>query len=171
MHLPHRPITNVQTDRQMCRWTESQMTQAICYSYLLSTGMQSRCTMNMKFILVLTIQSKCILVSYYTKTFTSVSDSLIDNKMHHNLHMTSAVYLHDKLVCTGDQRESVAMIERLWDVLAECVASTTRWDAPTTAIIRIWPEKITDWTLIRATHMILIAHSGRLVWVSEWAEV
>lgn len=43
--------------------------------------------------------------------------------------------VHDELVCSCDQGETVVVVECFGDVLAERVASTTRRNAPSTAVI------------------------------------
>ena len=40
--------------------------------------------------------------------------------------LIQTTHLHDELVCTGDECQSVAVIERLRDVLTERVAGATR---------------------------------------------
>lgn len=53
--------------------------------------------------------------------------------------VTPIVSLHDELMCARDESKSVGVIERLRDVLAERVASTSWRNAPTSTVIGIWP--------------------------------
>ena len=62
---------------------------------------------------------------------------------------TEARTLHDQLMGAGDQGEAVIVVEGLADVLAERVASTTRRDAPATAIVWIRPKQVAHRSLVR----------------------
>jgi len=50
------------------------------------------------------------------------------------------VTFHNQLMCSGDQRQSIVVIECFRDVLSECVASTSGTNSPSTAVVRITPE-------------------------------
>ena len=63
--------------------------------------------------------------------------------------MAPVVSFHDELVSSRDQRESVRVVEGLRDVLAEGVAGTARGNAPATPVVRVGPEEVTHWTLVR----------------------
>lgn len=56
-------------------------------------------------------------------------------------------YLHNQLVGTGHQCEAVGVVESLRNVLTECVAGSSRRDAPATAVIRVRPQQVTHGTL------------------------
>jgi hypothetical protein len=57
--------------------------------------------------------------------------------------LTPIVSVHDKLMCSCDQRQTVVVVECFGDILAECVACSTRTDSPSTSIIGVAPEEIT----------------------------
>jgi len=63
--------------------------------------------------------------------------------------MRPVVAIHDKLMCSRHKLEPISLVELLCNILSEWVASTSWWNAPTEPVIRIWPEKITDWTFVR----------------------
>jgi hypothetical protein len=50
---------------------------------------------------------------------------------------------------TGDAYEAVGVVELFRNILSERVASTSRRDTPTTSIIRIRPEEITNRSFVR----------------------
>ena len=50
------------------------------------------------------------------------------------------VYLHDKLMCSGHESESIAVIEGFGDVLPEGVAGTSRRYTPASSVIGVWPQ-------------------------------
>jgi len=58
------------------------------------------------------------------------------------------IALHHELMSTCNKRETVVMVERLRDVLAEGVASTTGRDSPAAAVIGVGPEQVTHGTLV-----------------------
>ena len=64
--------------------------------------------------------------------------------------MSPVVSIHDKLMSTCDSHQVIGVIELFGDVLAERVASTSWRDTPTTSVIRVRPEEITDGTLVRS---------------------
>ena len=53
--------------------------------------------------------------------------------------MCPVVAVHNKLMCAGYASQIIGVIELLGDVLTEAIASTTRRDAPTAALIWIRP--------------------------------
>lgn len=67
---------------------------------------------------------------------------------HYILVVTPIVALHDQLMGSGDQREAVAVIEGLRDVLTKGVASTSGRDTPATTVIRIRPQQIAHGALM-----------------------
>lgn len=69
----------------------------------------------------------------------------------HDITLVSPVVsIHDKLMSTCDSHQVIGVIELFGDVLAERVASTSWRDTPTTSVIRVRPEEITDGTLVRS---------------------
>lgn len=62
--------------------------------------------------------------------------------------VSPVVPIHDQLMCTGNARQVVRVVELLRDVLTEAVASTARGNAPTASVIGVGPEEITDWALV-----------------------
>lgn len=48
-----------------------------------------------------------------------------------------------------NQSQAVVVVERLRNVLSECVSCTTRRDAPAAAVVWITPQKITHGPLVR----------------------
>ena len=62
---------------------------------------------------------------------------------------TQQTHLHDKLVCTADQFELVGVVERLRNILAERVSRATRRYAPASSIVRVRPQQVAHWTLVR----------------------
>jgi len=58
------------------------------------------------------------------------------------------VPIHYQLVSSCNSGESIGMIELLRDVLTKTVTSTSWGDTPSTAIVGIGPEKITNWSLV-----------------------
>jgi len=63
--------------------------------------------------------------------------------------MAPIIALHDKLVRTRDEFQTICMVELLRNVLAKSVASSSRRDAPTTSVIWIRPEEVTHWSFMR----------------------
>lgn len=59
------------------------------------------------------------------------------------------VAIHDKLMSTGDERQAVVVVEGLADVLAKGVASATRGNAPSAAVVGVGPEQIAHRALVR----------------------
>ena len=55
-------------------------------------------------------------------------------------------------MCSGNKLEIVGVIELLRDVLSKTVASTSRGNTPTTSVIRVRPQKITDGTFVGYFH-------------------
>ena len=77
--------------------------------------------------------------------------------------------LRKKPVCSAKNYKHKRK-EGIWGLyyLTECISSTPRWDAPTTAIIRVRPQKITHGTLmgnflnmIKITNVIKGFNGGR----------
>jgi hypothetical protein len=62
--------------------------------------------------------------------------------------MTPVVSIHDQLMCPTDEIQSVCLIELFTNVLAERIACSSWRDAPTHAVIRVRPQKVTDWSFV-----------------------
>lgn len=62
--------------------------------------------------------------------------------------LTPVVALHDQLMGSGDQRQTVVVVESLADVLAESVTSTSGTDSPTASVIGITPKQIAHGSLV-----------------------
>ena len=68
----------------------------------------------------------------------------------HNVPLVRPVVsIHDQLMRSRDPCQAIRVVELLRDVLAETVTSASRTDAPTTSVIRVRPQEITDWSLVR----------------------
>ena len=52
------------------------------------------------------------------------------------------VTLHYQLMGSGDQRQTIVMVESLRDVLSESVTGTTGRNAPSTTVVRVRPQEI-----------------------------
>lgn len=52
------------------------------------------------------------------------------------------VTLHDQLMCSCDQLQSVVVVECFGDVLAERVTGTTRRNSPASSFVRVRPKKV-----------------------------
>jgi len=59
----------------------------------------------------------------------------------------NCLYLHDQLVCSWHKFHTIAVIKRLRYVLAKSVTGTSWRNAPSTTIIRVWPQQVAHWTL------------------------
>jgi hypothetical protein len=59
------------------------------------------------------------------------------------------VALHDELVGTRDEGETVGVVKLLSDILTKGVSSSTRRDTPATSVVRIGPEEVAHGTLVR----------------------
>jgi len=64
------------------------------------------------------------------------------------LFMAPIIAFHYKLMCTGDQSQTVNVVEMLRDVLAEGVASTSRRWSESNSVVRIRPQQITHGTVV-----------------------
>lgn len=62
--------------------------------------------------------------------------------------LTPVVALHNQLMGSGDQCQTVVVVESLTDVLAESVTSTSGTDSPTASVIRITPKQIAHGSLM-----------------------
>lgn len=62
------------------------------------------------------------------------------------------VTIHHQLMSSGDQFQIVRVIELLRNILSKRVAGTSGRDTPTTSVIRIGPQKITDRTFVGNLH-------------------
>ena len=58
------------------------------------------------------------------------------------------VSVHDKLMRTCDSSQAVRVVELLRDVLSEGVTSASGRDTPTTTVIGVRPEQVTDGALV-----------------------
>lgn len=56
--------------------------------------------------------------------------------------LAPVVSLHDQLMGSGDQCQTVVVVESLTDVLAESVTSTSGTDSPTASVVGITPKQI-----------------------------
>lgn len=61
---------------------------------------------------------------------------------HHISVLAPIVSLHDQLMCSGHQCETVVMIECFRDILTKGVTCTSWTDTPSASVIRITPEEI-----------------------------
>ena len=68
---------------------------------------------------------------------------------HHIAVVTPVVALHDELMRPGYEGESVGVVERLGDVLAESVARSTGGDAPAATVIGVRPQQVAHGSLVR----------------------
>ena len=68
---------------------------------------------------------------------------------HHISILAPIVALHDELMRSRDQCQAIIVVERLADVLTKSLASASWTDAPATSIVRITPQQITHWPLVR----------------------
>ena len=58
-------------------------------------------------------------------------------------------YLHNQLMCTGDQRKAVVVVEVFRNVLTKSIAGASRRDSPARSVVWIGPEQITHGTFMR----------------------
>lgn len=75
--------------------------------------------------------------------------------------MRPVVTIHNELMGTSYSCEAIGVIELLGNVLAERVASTARADAPAASVIRVGPEKVTDWAFM--WHFLLSFELSNLI--------
>lgn len=78
------------------------------------------------------------------------------------------VALHNQLMCSRNERDSIVVVEGFGDVLSEGVARTTGRDAPSAAVIGVRPEEITHWAFVRdlldpvkSTNVVQGVYAGR----------
>ncbi|KAH3685326.1 hypothetical protein WICPIJ_003678 [Wickerhamomyces pijperi] len=62
--------------------------------------------------------------------------------------MGPGVTLHDQLMGSGNERETVRMVELLRDILTEGETGTTWRDTPATSVVRIGPQQVTHWAFV-----------------------
>jgi len=62
--------------------------------------------------------------------------------------VSPVVPVHDKLMRTCDSSQAVRVVELLRDVLSEGVTSASGRDTPTTTVIGVRPEQVTDGALV-----------------------
>ena len=62
--------------------------------------------------------------------------------------MGPIISTHYKLMGASDPRQVVAVIELFRNILSEGVPGTSRGDTPTTSVVRVRPEEITDGTFV-----------------------
>lgn len=55
--------------------------------------------------------------------------------------------LHDKLMGSGDQGKSIAVVEGFRYVLSKGVSSSSGGDAPATSVVRVGPQQVAHWAL------------------------
>mmetsp|Transcript_51215 Transcript_51215/g.100590 ORF Transcript_51215/g.100590 Transcript_51215/m.100590 type:complete len:356 (+) Transcript_51215:249-1316(+) len=65
------------------------------------------------------------------------------------LIMTPIVSIHDKLVCSCDEFQSVPVVELLRNVLPECVPSASGGYAPPLPVVWVRPKKVTHRSFVR----------------------
>jgi len=71
--------------------------------------------------------------------------------------MTPVVALHDKLMSSRNQCQSIIVVELLTYILAEGISSSARTDTPSRSIVGIGPEKVTHGALMRhLLHTVLV---------------
>ena len=78
------------------------------------------------------------------------------------------VPLHDQLVSSGHQGQSVAVVECLRDVLTEGVASTSWADTPTASVIRVRPKKVANRSKQIALAELLSEENPYPSWGVSW---
>jgi hypothetical protein len=68
----------------------------------------------------------------------------------HNVPILRPVItLHDQLMSSRNQRQPIVVVERLGDVLAKCVPSSSRGDPPSASVVGVGPEEIAHGALVR----------------------
>ena len=55
--------------------------------------------------------------------------------------------LHDKLMGSGDQGKSIAMVESFRYVLSKGVSSSSGGYAPATSVVGVGPQQVAHWAL------------------------
>mmetsp|Transcript_48829 Transcript_48829/g.156165 ORF Transcript_48829/g.156165 Transcript_48829/m.156165 type:complete len:274 (-) Transcript_48829:2-823(-) len=82
--------------------------------------------------------------------------------------MAPSVALHDELVGPRNEREAIAMVELLGDVLAEGVAGPSGAYAPAQAVVRVAPKEVAHGALVRhfldsvnLPHLVQVVDVGR----------
>ena len=63
--------------------------------------------------------------------------------------VTPIVSVHDELMGASNSLKAVCLVKLLGNVLTEGIASTTRRDAPTAAVIRVRPKQVANWAFMR----------------------
>mmetsp|Transcript_18461 Transcript_18461/g.30602 ORF Transcript_18461/g.30602 Transcript_18461/m.30602 type:complete len:213 (-) Transcript_18461:635-1273(-) len=90
-------------------------------------------------------------VNFHNRSLIATSVAVIGSRKdsHHRFVVLPLVAFHHQLMGTGNKMKSVNVGKLFRNVLSEGVTGTTRRNTPTAAIIRITPNQITHWSLMR----------------------
>lgn len=80
---------------------------------------------------------------------------------HHVAVLRPVVTLHDQLMCARDQVQAVVVVERLGNVLAKSVTSTSGGNSPSAPVVGVRPEQIAHGTLVG--HLLYPVQSANVV--------
>ena len=90
-------------------------------------------------------------VDFHDGCFVTTSVTVVGcREDSHNIALlTPVIPIHHQLMSPCNQFEVVRMVELLRDVLSKSISCASRGDAPATSIIRVRPQQVAHWTLVR----------------------
>jgi hypothetical protein len=105
------------------------------------------------------------LIYFHYCCFISTSIAIIWSREYCDdiLLVTPIVSIHYKLMCSAHKTQAICLIELLANVLSKGISRTSWRNAPTHAIIRVRPKKITDgafmWNFLHSIELFNLIES------------